>query len=91
MVACDDLDDKRPVVDIALPGRVLSHGDHGAVGLSPHRVIHASSDLDDVRPAADIALPVFVVSHGDHGAVGISHARPKPRTASKSMLAVAPS
>ena len=46
-------------------------GDHGAVGLKPHRVTAACGDLDNVRPAADIALPVVVSSHGDHGAVGL--------------------
>jgi len=45
-----------PVADTALPVVVVSHGDHGAVGLKPHCVQFACGDLDNVRPAADTAL-----------------------------------
>jgi len=61
-----------PAADIALPFLPLSHGDHGAVGLKPHRVETACGDLGNVRPVTDIALPVAVVSHCDHGAVGLN-------------------
>src|SRR4030042_1440704 len=57
----------------ALSVVVVSHGDHGAAGLKPHRVIPACGDLCDIRPASDIALLVPVVSHCNYSAVG-----PKP-------------
>jgi hypothetical protein len=44
-VACGDTDDVRPVTDMALPVVVVSHGDHGTVGLNPHRVMLAAGDL----------------------------------------------
>jgi len=69
--ACGDLDDIRPVADIAaLPVAIVSHGDHGAVAAKPHRVLAACGDLDDIRPVAYITRPGVVESHGDHGAVG---------------------
>ena len=67
--ACVDLDNVRPVANIALPVGVISHGDHGAIGFKPQRVPAACVDLDNVRPVANITLPVGVISHGDHGAV----------------------
>ena len=69
--ACGDLGDICPVANITLPVVVPSHGDHGAVGLKPHRVPEACGDLGDIRPIADIALPVAVLSCSDHGAVGL--------------------
>ena len=71
IATCGDLDDVRPVADIALPVGVVSHGAHGAVELKPHRAQAACGDLDDVRPVADIALLRVVDSHGDHRAVGL--------------------
>jgi len=53
---CGDLDYIRPAADIALSIFVPSHGDHGTIGLKPHRVTPACSDLDCVRPVADITL-----------------------------------
>jgi len=35
---------QHPVADIALPPTVVSHGNHGAVGLKPHRVKGACGD-----------------------------------------------
>jgi hypothetical protein len=46
------------VADIALPEVAPSHGDHGAVGPKPQRVIATCGDFGDVCPATHIALPV---------------------------------
>jgi hypothetical protein len=45
-----------------LPIVVHTHGDHGAVGLKPHRMTGACGGLYDVGPAVDVTLAVPVVS-----------------------------
>jgi len=43
-----------PAADIAPPVRCASHGDHGTVGLKPHRVILACGDIGDVCPILQV-------------------------------------
>jgi hypothetical protein len=49
-----DLDDACPVVDVALPVVVVSHGDHSTVGPNSYCAIAARCDLDDADPATNI-------------------------------------
>jgi len=53
----------------ALPGVVRAHGDHGAVGLKPHRVVVACGDHGDVlsKVGGDRTRAV----HGDIGCGGV--------------------
>ena len=59
------MDIVRPFVDIALPALIVSHGDHGAVGPEPHRVIVACGDhkVDVLKVGGDGAAVV----HDDGG------------------------
>ena len=54
---------QRPASDIALPVGVVSHGDHGAVGLKPHSVIVACGDHLWSKVGGDSVVTV----HGNGG------------------------